>query len=82
MGIRDRDWQDIYEGDIVKFYTYKTNWLISVVSSIGSDFTIQAAKDTVYLKDFIIDPKHPEHPIQWIEVLGNIYENPEVLNSN
>ena len=78
-GLQDKNGKEIYEFDIVKFYNpYSKNTYIMVVKfcSVFAGFALfdsvesKWAKESDYLK------------IQDLEVVGNIYENTELLDSS
>lgn len=82
-GLKDKNGTEIYEGDIVEgkpligwsdqdklrgdvfFQTERGGWKVRVVKT---DYT-----DIEYLHELTKDPRHE------LEIIGNIYENPELL---
>ena len=76
-GLRDKNGKLIYEGDIVKF-NYDTDEIIAVVSWDDNDGQIGYYLNTTdYLKDkYVTDYDFYKNDY---EILGNIYENPELL---
>ena len=78
-GIEDRDATEIFEGDIVKSYheSYEES-KVSVVTFEKGTFSLGR-----YWKDGVhewcsMEQYHRYH----LEVIGNIHENPELLNNN
>jgi len=73
-GLLDKNGKEIYEGDIVCILNghhgdvYKIQW--------QKEFCCWEAED-VHLKDFYFGEQFPS--IKEVEVIGNIYENPELL---
>lgn len=74
-GLKDKNGVEIHEGDIVdiKHWSGKM-WEVKISSYDG---TTVYRKDFEYLDDYAMD--NPE----WYrtEIIGNIYENPELLNN-
>jgi uncharacterized phage protein (TIGR01671 family) len=66
-GLLDKNGKEIYEGDILKFNTKGGNEMVYQVKWKGKGF-----KPT----------RMSEDNQEEIEIIGNIYENPELLSSN
>lgn len=72
-GLKDRYGKEIYEGDIIKNESGEGYDILSVVAYKKGVFCIDANDELDYI----------EYPLyEWnceAEVIGNIYENPELL---
>ena len=78
-GLKDKNGKLIYEGDIVKF-NYDTDEIIAVVSWDDNEGQVGYYLNTTdYFKDkYVTDYDFYKNDY---EVLGNIYENKELLES-
>jgi uncharacterized phage protein (TIGR01671 family) len=79
-GLKDKNGKEIYEGDIVKYYDSYGVWLTSKIIDTGLAFAIETDNNPILLYEFSEDYIYDGKPAQGIEVIGNIYENPELLN--
>lgn len=74
VGLKDRNGKEIYEGDIVDAVFEEDGVIIRNRAQVVFDngcwvIKWQEFKNTDYLYD----------DIEWLEVIGNIYDNPELL---
>lgn len=78
-GLHDKNGKEIYEGDVVRFYiddeamqyTYTVEW---------DDFSYKLIHATPHLDRLCWGGINRISEIGWeVEVIGNIYENPELL---
>ena len=74
-GLKDKNGKEIYEGDVVRIWAdpkdyngYKGHNYIGVVE--WDEFIL----------GFILSDGHGLKDFEFIEIVGNIYENPELLN--
>ena len=75
-GLKDKNGKEIFEGDIIKFdYRHEENF--EIVFEDSAFWTRSKYNEHVSLHEVIEICKRPNN---WrIEVIGNIYDNPELL---
>ena len=74
-GLRDKTGKEIYEGDIVKHISGWNEYVSEVFwdeSSYMFKYKMPGGSDPIY---YWMHPEKTEH-----EIIGNIYENPELLS--
>lgn len=88
-GLKDRNGKEIYEGDIIRKFNYLGEECS--INKIVWDSTLCTGCHTEMIKDFISPKGYGREEVsiglsvrecEYIEVIGNIYENPELLERN
>lgn len=81
-GLLDKNGKEIYEGDILKMYIFDTSPIpLEIVTSVsfheGTFTVLKMNNEPVSLRDAIVISNKTK---QGVEIIGNIYENPELLS--
>lgn len=84
-GLKDKNGKEIYEGDIVKIHNYKETWKRGEPKIDWRVFEIRWNRYLWSFNNSVISKPLADYdttdlmPYD-IEIIGNIYENPELLN--
>ena len=90
-GLKDKNGKEIYEGDIIKMHYFFDNYDLIIIGAFEDEANLIGIVkcellDGFYVKD--IDDNGRSY-LQWVqetteelEVIGNIYDNPELLEAN
>jgi uncharacterized phage protein (TIGR01671 family) len=72
-GLKDKNWKEIYEGDVIRYHDYAGDDEEILVEDLASLFEKKGLREGEYAEDWSSEN---------LEVIGNIYENPELLETN
>jgi uncharacterized phage protein (TIGR01671 family) len=73
-GLKDKNGEEIFEGDVVKFWANPKDY----GGYKGHNYIAAVEWDQAFLQ-FIFSDGHGLKDFEFLEVIGNIYENPELL---
>jgi uncharacterized phage protein (TIGR01671 family) len=83
-GLKDKKGKEIYEGDFVRFPICPVHGrgtdASRCVSWSGHQYTLTRVVNSEYETDYWLGYGDHEIEFEKLEVIGNIYENPELLN--
>ena len=81
IGLKDKNGKDIYEGDITKNFNCEPHAVVFQNSAFG--YMINNEEDYSYFVSFAGNNnfRWEDNISDRIEIIGNIYENPELLES-
>jgi len=77
-GLKDKNEKEIYEGDIIKSPVWK--WTNKIIKFQEGSFIIANSKGSNYKPSRVLNRHKIRH--ENIEIIGNIYENPELIRRN
>lgn len=88
-GLKDKNGKKIFEGDIVHYYDFAFTNGFEVTGTVvyTQDCMFEIEYDDKYIKNHketrpLVCSEHPIFTSKKIEVIGNIYDNPELLNES
>jgi uncharacterized phage protein (TIGR01671 family) len=81
-GLKDKNGKDIYEGDILAWHSniYRKHDWVGLVLYRGAGFAVQESDKSYSSPEWLDCACRKDANI--IEVIGNIHENPELLEEN
>lgn len=83
-GLLDKNGKEIYEGDIISYTIFDHNdhdtQFKGIIKWVGSGFIVTQIPDTLHNGDFGIELYWVWQQDEEFEVIGNIHQNPELLN--
>jgi uncharacterized phage protein (TIGR01671 family) len=78
-GLKDKNGKEVCVGDIIKYHDSFNMWITTYVYHNGIAFAIKTPENPIFLEEFTSDYTYKGEPVPEIEIIGNIYETPELL---
>ena len=79
-GLKDKNGKEVFEGDLIDYGFYGNKKILAeVVFQIGRYCLKVYENNEEYISEFHNDK---DHETIWYEVIGSVFENPELLNGN
>ncbi len=87
-GLKDKNEKEIYEGDILKIcFRDEDSCMDATIEEIAQvyfhpNLCVMGLKSNIYYKEFtsLLHITEKYVPLETIEIIGNIFENPELIN--
>ena len=87
-GLKDKNGVEIYEGDVVKIYQGHSDWLDSAFEIMWKEGAFcmregnrERVTSLIFYADGMQTNRGHRNIGQFIEVIGNVYQNPELLKA-
>ena len=77
-GMKDKSGVEIYEGDIIKLYDNTKGYLTVVFKNQYAGGWVLHREEDGEGRELSLGAREPKE----VEVIGNVYQNPELLNDN
>jgi uncharacterized phage protein (TIGR01671 family) len=81
-GLKDKNGREIYEGDIVRLWEWRVEYLPSEPFEYAKAKVVWDDESAAFFYEKFTEPGTPwmmNDDIEGVEVIGNVYENPDLL---